>query len=149
MKMKPAIFSGASPKLSRTVSEQQYAKGRPEDHLVAILKWQEKVKKPLVDVGKLKTQIEETLGTDVFNELKAHASDEAALFKIESLLYDSKTLKNAIAELLTRVEHNAIRMKLKEATLKLKKAEEKGDEEEVKRAFRECNELRERLAKIE
>lgn len=96
----------------------------------AILVWQEKEKKPALDVEKFAEEFEKALGSDAFKALRSlpEKEQEEFRFSAERMFAHSEKLDREVAPLLHAIARDRLARELAVVTEELKVAEREGDD---------------------
>jgi DNA primase len=116
----------------------------------AILIWQEKEKKPALDLAKFTEELSEALGEKILEQLRAlpEKDQEEMRFSVERMYAKSTRLDREVAPLLSAVLKDRLSKEFATATARMKEAERTGDDEAVEKLAEECRILAKQIAKI-
>ena len=116
----------------------------------SILLWQRSLPKPELDIRAYERDLEEAVGKEALKKLKAlsEAEQEKLRFAAERMYSRSASLPAEVASLISVLLKERLSQELREATLALKAAEERGDEKEAAVHMSVCNVLTTRIAEL-
>ncbi|MEK7069118.1 MAG: DNA primase [Patescibacteria group bacterium] len=119
-------------------------------HAYSILIWQKNLPNPQLDIEAYERELGESIGVNVLNQLKSlgENAQEKLKFIAERLYGKSVSLKSEADSLIKVLQKDRLSLELSEASLALKKAEEKGDEKEIGVYMSVCNVLTTKIAKL-
>ncbi|MEK9154305.1 MAG: DNA primase [Patescibacteria group bacterium] len=119
-------------------------------HAYSILIWQKNLSKPQLDIEAYERELGESIGADVLDQLKSlgESEQEKLKFIAERLYGKSGSLKSEAKSLINVLQKDRLSFELSEASLALKKAEERGDEKEIGVYMSVCNMLTTQIAKL-
>ena len=114
----------------------------------AILLWQRGLPKSQLDLEAYERELEEVIGKDTLKQLAAlpKQEQEKHRFAAERMYAASRSLKAEVQSLLSVLLKERLTQELREATVALKRAEERGDDKEVGVYMSVCNVLTRRIA---
>jgi DNA primase len=126
------------------------AKSERVAHAFSILLWLREQKKPLLDLDAYEKELREAVGADAYKRLEAlsKGEQEKLRFGAEQMYATSKALKAEAKTLLAVLLKERLTRELREATVALKKAEERGNEKEVGVHMSVCNVLTKQIASL-
>lgn len=114
-------------------------------HLVALLLWQESIakEKRMLDSESLRTQLTEGLGKAALEQYIAELAHdgERLMFEAEQVHEDERDLEVLAEAMFNEWKKEHLKRQYEDALGVLRKAEQGGDQEEVKEALRVCREL--------
>jgi DNA primase len=119
-------------------------------HAYSILIWQKNFPKPQLDIEAYERELEESIGADTLDQLKSlgESEQETLKFTAERLYGKSGSLKAEAKSLINVLQKDRLSFELSEASLALKRAEERGDEKEIGVYMSVCNMLTTQIAKL-
>lgn len=121
-----------------------------EAEAVLIYLWQKSLKKPFVDLDLLQKQIEDTITPVGFAALSERLKDNSeAAFRLELLYKDEESIKQAILELLDRLDRRYIVHEIEKVGAALRKAESEGNAKAIAKNEQHYKELLERRVQLE
>lgn len=111
--------------------------------------WQEKLEKPQLDIGKLRSRIESIFG-DRTRTLRAEAEKigDELIYQAESYYAGTESLPAAADELLRSLEADGLKESLTQIMRDLAEAERASDDNRKNALLRRCQELTQRLDEI-
>lgn len=121
-----------------------------EEELVLMYLWQRDLNEPLVDIARLKEQVEAAVTPIGFKALEERLIDHtAAAFRFELLYKTEDDIKSAVLELLERLDRRRINEDIEKVGAQLRKAESEGNKEALKKYEKEYQELVDRRLHLE
>ncbi|MDP3726580.1 MAG: DNA primase [bacterium] len=118
-----------------------------QKHVHGILLWQENQKSPDVNIEYFKKKYEDIHEESFINHMRVFTDDEkqTLMFEMECAHQNGEHISEVLEELFFNLHGQLLRIKLKKTMELMKKAEETGNEGEVKKIFAECHALSQKI----
>jgi DNA primase len=119
------------------------------DQLMNIYVWQKELHKPMIDVPKLRKDVEAMVGKSEFEQTETTAKQSGdSPFSLEMLFENGEEIENAVQDLLARLEAKKLAEELGKASEALRLAETAGDIKRIQDCLRECDKIRSKMAAL-
>lgn len=129
------------------------AKGRKvnEEELFKVILWQESVKKPVIDIKKIKEELKDIVGEESFNEVleTQKGFEQDILFSMEDKYLNSKTLERDITDMLERLKIETLKEKSENIQQEIRMAEGRGDHDEGEKQLKKYKEISDKIESLQ
>ncbi|MBL7045421.1 MAG: DNA primase [Parcubacteria group bacterium] len=125
-------------------------RGRIEQKLLGIIHWQESLKKPMMDMIKLRKSFTEAIGSERMSELEERLSDriDEDMFRAELSYRDDSLMSDDVDELINALSMENVKEELSKVTEELRQAEYEGDNKKTEKLLEKSKKLSETIANL-